>query len=504
MTTRHTSAAGSSLRTALASNSIKPVDIDTLERIECSRDVAFFLHPATPKLVYQLLETHTKRSSTGRLLDDRYGQICLRILIRLVQILVCETNGTLEYLKVKMEDASTDAEVSAFLAEHTAALSMGETAMAMSFLTTNGLLGKFEGLFNDKSTCEMLGILWEDRKSVLMLYKNGSLQGFLLLLYVVWTQVSGLVGRVNHFLITRLRDLLFRVYLVTTRVERNHIRTLCLKIYEVHPGHEDKHTSVDAEDSRAVVHAYYRCIMFPADPDPENAPKLEMFRYLLEFTSDLIGPYTMDEELPLIVRAAIERLWQAYDTEKTRLQLPPTDGRSQVMYYMGDLQYALSYILAKFPPGKPARPLVEAFAGGEWPNAVAKYMLHCCRQSSVNNTVANNPLPEGSLDHDFMSGKLAGFKDHTEELCAEYFADWVKIMTHLRTIHGMYKDKHPAIARILHLVKNWTTWGAAMGFGVEWFYRTDCAYPRCPGGLSTGLCGTCGLARYCTQKCQHA
>ncbi|KAG8678384.1 hypothetical protein FRC09_019883 [Ceratobasidium sp. 395] len=242
-----------------------------------------------------------------------------------------------------MEDASTNSEISAFLAEHTTALSMGESAGVLSLLTTNGLLGKSEGLFNDKNTREMLGILWKDRKSIFTLYKNGSLQGFLLLLYMVWTQVSGLVGPVDHFLIIHLRDLLLRVYLVTTREERNHIRMLCVKMYDVHPGHEDKNTPVDAEDSRAVVHAYYRCIMFPGDPDLENDMKLQMFRYLLEFISDLIGPYTrtMHEELPLVVRAAIERLWQAYDTDKRALLLPPTDRRSQAMYYMGDLQYAL-------------------------------------------------------------------------------------------------------------------------------------------------------------------
>ncbi|KAG8709700.1 hypothetical protein FRC09_000518, partial [Ceratobasidium sp. 395] len=198
MTSRHTSAAESSLRTALASNSIKPVDIDTLERIECSRDVDLFLDPAAPRLAYQLVENQAKRSPTGRLLDDRYGQICLRILIRLVQVLVCEYRGTLEYLKVKMEDANTDAEVSAFLAEHTAALAMGETEKALSFLTTSGLLGESRSkeLFNDKNTREMLDILWNNRKSVFTLYKNGSLQGFLLLLYMIWTQISGLVGRV--------------------------------------------------------------------------------------------------------------------------------------------------------------------------------------------------------------------------------------------------------------------------------------------------------------------
>ncbi|KAG9102349.1 hypothetical protein FRC06_002067 [Ceratobasidium sp. 370] len=292
-----------------------PVDIDTLERIEQSRDVDSFLDPTAPRILYGLLQSHISRNPTGRVFDDRYGQICVRILIRLVQILVCENNSTLEYVKSKMDDAATNAEVSTFLAEHTAALAMGRTITTMSFLTASGLIGesKAKELFSKRNTRELLDILWRDRKSFFILYKNGSLQGMLLLL----------------------------VYLVTFTEERNHIRSLCVKMYEIYPGHEDRSNMFDAEDSRAVIHAYNECIMFPVDPDPKSGMRLDMFRYLLEFVSDLTGP-RMYEEPPLAARAAIERLWQAYDTEKTNLLLPPTNPRAQVMYYMGDLQYALA------------------------------------------------------------------------------------------------------------------------------------------------------------------
>ncbi|KAG9082988.1 hypothetical protein FRC07_014047, partial [Ceratobasidium sp. 392] len=163
----------STLRTALANNSIKPVDISILERIEHSRDVNLFLDRAAPRLVYQLLQSHAKRTPADRFLDDRYGQICLRILIRLVQIIVCAKNGTLEYAKIKMEDAVTDTEVSAFLAEHTAALAMGETKNTRSFLTASGLIGYAESqdLFSDNNTREIVELLWENRKSVLTLYR---------------------------------------------------------------------------------------------------------------------------------------------------------------------------------------------------------------------------------------------------------------------------------------------------------------------------------------------
>ncbi|KAG9107796.1 hypothetical protein FRC07_008576, partial [Ceratobasidium sp. 392] len=163
----------SSLRTALAGNSIKPVDISILERIEHSRDVNLFLDRAAPGLVYHLLWSHAERTPKDRFLDDRYGQICLRILIRLAQIIVCAKNGTLEYAKIKMEDAATDTEVSTFLAEHAVAPAMGETKNTRSFLTASGLVGYAESqeLFSNNNTREIVEILRENRKSVLTLYR---------------------------------------------------------------------------------------------------------------------------------------------------------------------------------------------------------------------------------------------------------------------------------------------------------------------------------------------
>ncbi|KAG8720753.1 hypothetical protein FRC08_018294 [Ceratobasidium sp. 394] len=342
MAARRTSA-DNSLRVVLANNSPKPVDIDTLEHIEQSRDVDSFLDPAAPRILYGLLQSHISRNLTGRALDDRYGQTCVRILIRLVQILVCENNNTLEYVKAKMDNAFTNAEVSTFLAEHTAALAMGRSTSTMSFLTATGLIGesKAKELFSKRNVRELLDIFWRDRKSFFILYKDGSLQGMLLLLYVIWIQISGIASEVDPFLLVRLRDLLYRVYLATFTEERNHIRSLCVKMYEICPGHEDRSDIFDAGDSHAVIRAYSDCIMFPVDPDPKSGMRLDMFRYLLEFVSDLTGP-RMYEEPPLVARAAIERLWQAYDTEKIDPLLPPTNPRAQVMYYMGDLQYALA------------------------------------------------------------------------------------------------------------------------------------------------------------------
>ncbi|KAG8741033.1 hypothetical protein FRC10_003417 [Ceratobasidium sp. 414] len=314
MAARRTSAE-KSLRTILANNSFKPVDIDTLEHAEQSRDVDSFLDPAAPRILYGLLQSRISRNPAGRVFDDRYGQICVRILIRLVQILVCENNKTLEYVKSKMEGAATNAEVSTFLAEHTTALVMGRTISTTSFLTATGLIGesKAKELFSKRNIRELLDILWRDRKSFFILYKSGSLQGMLLLL----------------------------VYLAASTEERNHIRSLCVQMYEIYPGHEDRSDIFDAEDSCAVIRAYSECIMFPVDPDPQSGRRLDMFRYLLEFVSDLTGP-RMYEEPPLVARAAIERLWQAYDIENAVLLLPPTNPRAQVMYYMGDLQYALA------------------------------------------------------------------------------------------------------------------------------------------------------------------
>jgi hypothetical protein len=111
-------------------------------------------------------------------------------------------------------------------------------------------------------------------------------------------------------------------------------------MYMIHDGHDDESEPFDLEDSRSVVHAYSQCIMFPVDTNPKSGMRLDMYRYLLEFVTDVTGP-PLHEDFPLLARAATERLWMAFDTEKTELLLPPDDPRSQILYYTGDLTYAI-------------------------------------------------------------------------------------------------------------------------------------------------------------------
>ncbi|KAG8766366.1 hypothetical protein FRC12_006926 [Ceratobasidium sp. 428] len=494
-------------RTALG-NTGQHVDISALERIERierSRDVNLFLDPAAPGLVYQLLEDHAKRSSNG-VFNDQYGQICLRILIRLVQVLICDMAHTLELIGSQMMSPSTDTEISTYLAKHTLGVVIGQpdSTASVGILKADCLIRYPQSeLFNNERTRGMLSMLWEDRKVIFVLYKNGLLKGFLLLLYAIWAYASKslLVSRENPEMILLLRDLFLRIYLVTFTEERDYIRFLYLgPIYQTYQGHNKKSIPVDIEDSRAVIHAYYQCIMRPADPDPDGETKLHMFRLLLEFVSDLTDPM-MHEEPPLVARAAIERLWQAYDTEKTgRLLPPPTTKMVESRFYMKDIQYVLGLLLQNFPPGRAVQPLIEALVQSDWSNLMAKHILHCFRTMDIVTD-----LPAFQMDPSPASRQLESprFKNPTEEMFAGTFSDWLKVANHLWTLHGSYEPGHPNIHPVRCHMELWHVWGKVMGF-VERFSQTDCTYPRCPGGLSTHVCGTCGFARYCSVRCQRA
>ncbi|KAG8709699.1 hypothetical protein FRC09_000517 [Ceratobasidium sp. 395] len=406
-------------RTALG-NTGQHVDISTLERIERSRDVNLFLDPAAPGLVYQLLEDHAKRSSNG-VFNDQYGQICLRILIRLVQVLVCDMAHTLELIGSQMMSPSTDTEISTYLAKHTLGVVIGQpdSAASVGILKADCLIRYPQSeLFNDERTRGMLSMLWEDRKVIFVLYKDGLLKGFLLLLYAIWAYAS--------------KSLL---------------------------GHNKKSIPVDIEDSRAVIHAYYQCIMRPADPDPDGETKLHMFRLLLEFVSDLTDPM-MHEEPPLVARAAIERLWQAYDTEKTgRLLPPPTTKMVESRFYMKDIQYVLGLLLQNFPPSRAVQPLIEALVQSDWSNLMAKHILHCFRTMDIVTD-----LPAFQMDPSPASRQLESprFKNPTEEMFAGTFSDWLKVANHLWILHGSYEPGHPNIHPVRCHMELWHVWGKAV------------------------------------------
>ncbi|KAG8709698.1 hypothetical protein FRC09_000516 [Ceratobasidium sp. 395] len=334
----------SSFRTALGNASLEAVDLETLERLEQSPEVDYFLDPAAPKILYTLVQSHMNSRPNSRIFDDQYGLVCVRILIRLVQVIVCQNSDTLSYVRESMGGAAANTSILAFLSGHTVDViqrQMGQSHDNNSLKTISNILGKSKDLFSRDHISKLLGLLWQDRKSFFILFKNGSLQGIVLLLYMVWVQISGIMSEMDEFLMARLRDLLFRCYLVTDAQERHTIRLLCIQMYHLYNGHEDESKPFDLEDSRAMVHAYNQCIMFSTDPDPLGGMKLDMYRYLLEFISD-VTVLPMQEELPLVIRAAIERLWLAFDTEKIEPLITPDDPRSQTMYYFGDLSYALS------------------------------------------------------------------------------------------------------------------------------------------------------------------
>lgn len=105
--------------------------------------------------------------------------------------------------------------------------------------------------------------------------------------------------------------------------------------------HQEESKPCDPTDSLAIIHAYNQSLGFiQSDLDPRSG-KLDIYRYLLEFTSDLSAVSSTPEELPLIAKTAIKRLWMAFDYKKIEYVIPPGDPTSQVMYYMGDLIYAL-------------------------------------------------------------------------------------------------------------------------------------------------------------------
>lgn len=351
-----------------------------------------------------------------------------------------------------------------------------------------------------------------------------------------------------------MRDLLFRCYLVnSSEDQRGAIGLLFIHIYRLYDAHEEESEPYDQEDSRAIIRAYGRSLAFlSVDSD---GIKLDVYRYLLEFVSDLSAIPSMHEELPLIASTSIERFWMAFDHEKIEPVIPPGDQTSQVMYYMGDISYALRWDIFRLCLGekqkitcsydspllnmikdaqRPPKPILQALAQGDWPSIVARYMLLCFRPPVFSEFPTCKyviglriALVEWSILLWFAVDSLKqlpalatlvlGFMPISHEVFTDAYPEWLKVMGHLRHLLGSLAQGDRSLVALIEAVEVWMRWGNAVGFVIfqrdsrgeimvdyeSIVYRTDCNNPRCVGGLSTRACGKCGVARYCSLKCQH-
>ncbi len=59
--------------TALENSSLKTVDLETLERIEQSRDLDYYLDPATPRILYTLVQAPMKSKPASRVCGSLFS-----------------------------------------------------------------------------------------------------------------------------------------------------------------------------------------------------------------------------------------------------------------------------------------------------------------------------------------------------------------------------------------------------------------------------------------------
>jgi hypothetical protein len=180
-------------------------------------------------------------------------------------------------------------------------------------------------------------------------------------------------------------------------------------------------------------------------------------------------------------------------------------------------------LFQRLPKGRPHRAFAEALCQSDWSDILARYMLLLFRrprivsfptgqyflnQPMLSLYLPDRPILSNSTDTfnniPKLATLLAKFGPVAHEVFTDTRADWVKVNNHLRMILGQRRSGDSTIPYIHKVIEEWLRWGKAIGAGSWIFFETDCTYSRCVGGLSTRICGRCGVARYCSPSCQNA
>jgi hypothetical protein len=185
--------------------------------------------------------------------------------------------------------------------------------------------------------------------------------------------------------------------------------------------------------------------------------------------------------------------------------------------------FANSVLFNKTPRGAPKRAFAEALYQSGWLDVLARFTLLFFRSGS---TITSWPTGEFALDCSAffsnltikpVSNTIATFNDMfkmvkglasigpvSREAFANAYPDWIKVMNQIRMLIGARGSSDSTLPYVYQVLPIWSSLGQAVGFGDWDFFKSNCTYPRCVGGLSTCICARCGRTRYCGLSCQRA
>ncbi|CAE6468213.1 unnamed protein product [Rhizoctonia solani] len=458
----------------------------------------------------------------GDMFEHYYGFLCVRHLIRMVCIGIIQRGGSWEAFLKTIQPECPWNRVTTLISEASHDI-MHRTLMGNKQEATLKLLGFSEttsSVFADAGglTTEdiefLIDILWESRKSVLPLRFKGLLPGFPVFLFLLYnmTDYTDLLDVAPLWL--EVQDLVQRCYLGNSSTyERNILRQVSRWIHDKVSGPFRTvaldYVPVDDDDARAVVKAYSDLL---SPPIPLSlAPimlldvSMTMYRWIsYMLTNPRPRRRALERLAPIAAKAALERLWLEIDREKDGLMANNRRGFTRT--YAFDVLNNVAAHYFDTPDRQIREDMLRMLLGIEIYSLLGRVLVLVTHESG---------LTEDALDiWDQFIDSLQDFVPVLKPLMKiptarpeSLRSEWGKV-SRLLALRLNSSIPCPTPKYILkEATEVWNiflTKQLAKDSGSYMCSSPRCADPSVAGPSSEAkiTCGGCGMAYYCSQRCQ--
>ncbi|KAG8699318.1 hypothetical protein FRC09_006686 [Ceratobasidium sp. 395] len=171
----------------------------------------------------------------------------------------------------------------------------------------------------------LLDTLWNDRRTIITIGNRGLLPGLGVLLFVL-CQMTTITLKMNFANWLKIQELMLRYYLVASGSERGVLRQLTRFIDQTLLGRREENGYPRyQEDAREVIQAFSDMMYSPLNPNLAQIMLLDTAYILFRFIETLCTP-RVENCIPMVVNAALERIWLECDRERAGFMAPNRRG----------------------------------------------------------------------------------------------------------------------------------------------------------------------------------
>ncbi|QRV72214.1 hypothetical protein RhiJN_00228 [Ceratobasidium sp. AG-Ba] len=448
-----------------------------------------------------------------KIFSNHYGFLCIRRLLHLTCLCYMEGAGILDEALRLMEEPDTYSNLSrriAWLAIEQLKYSPG-VARTMELFSTG--LNDLSKPASDSPVLHtnisfLVQILWEDRGSFLNLCIRGLLPGCSVLLcsiamrLLTWPSTDP-----REKLLTRCRELIFRLYLVGSNHDRYVLELLGSKVIDRTREITGERSFVDAQDSKTAYQAYSGLLLaFQQGKYDINEMTMHSIGHLTDFVLNIStkGAITLSEILDVPWKAFgyvwvfLNRMDDIIATEKhTRTRHFAARACTYIRAYCGNPKMTHDLLVHA------ANVLVDVDIIG----CLGQILLMTFQPASTAHSVEDWRVFLHELPG--LQAVIERCSSAAPKVFDDSRADWIKTLAYLRLRASNARATGDLISSAIlsEIIPVWSRYEKVFSTRPAPY---PCTYPRCTG-LGAGecmegagySCGRCNKATYCSPRCQR-